>query len=156
VSRAFDEKLQLGLFKNEKRTTIKTSQQKRDFSGGDLGQSVMPVLRTDIKKGRSSPTRALAVVLAKQKYLDLIASGAKVTRTLIRLEQGNFSNVKSVGEGVFEYRINFGPGYRIYFEQDRQALVILFTGGTKKRQQRDIDEAQIFWREYKQSKRGQR
>jgi len=81
---------------------------------------------------------------------------AKVTRAIVRLEQGNFSNVKSVGEGVFEYRIDFGPGYRVYFGQDGPTLVILLTGGTKKRQQRDVDAAHAFWREYKQSKRGQR
>jgi putative addiction module killer protein len=81
---------------------------------------------------------------------------AKVTRAIVQLEQGNFSNVKSVGEGVFEYRINFGPGYRVYFGQDGQTLVILLTGGTKKRQQRDIDEAHSCWKDYRQSKRGRR
>ena len=81
---------------------------------------------------------------------------AKVTRAIIRLEQGNFSNVKSVGEGVFEYRIDFGPGHRVYFGQDGQTLVILLTGGTKKQQQRDIDKAHAYWRDYKQSKRGRR
>lgn len=85
--------------------------------------------------------------------LDAVAR-AKVTRAVVRLEQGNFSNVKSVGEGVFEYRVDFGPGYRIYFGQEGQMLVILLTGGTKKRQQRDIDEAHACWQDYKQSKRG--
>src|ERR1700754_2144354 len=85
--------------------------------------------------------------------LDAVAR-AKVTRAVVRLEQGNFSNVKSVGEGEFEYRIDFGPGYRIYFGQDGQTLVILLTGGTKKRQQRDIDEAHAYWHDYKQSRRG--
>ena len=79
---------------------------------------------------------------------------AKVTRAVIRLEQGNFSTVKSIGQGVFEYRVDFGPGYRVYFGQDGQALVILLTGGTKKRQQRDIDVAHAYWQDYKQSKRG--
>jgi putative addiction module killer protein len=60
------------------------------------------------------------------------------------------------GGGVFEYRINFGPGYRVYFGQDGQTLVILLTGGTKKRQQRDIDEAQTYWQDYKQGKHGRR
>lgn len=87
--------------------------------------------------------------------LDGVAS-AKVTRAIVRLELGHFSNVKSVGEGVFEYRIDFGPGYRVYFGQDGQTVVILLTGGTKKRQQRDIDEAHSYWRDYKQSKRGRR
>src|SRR5262249_33147844 len=54
------------------------------------------------------------------------------------MEHGNLSNVKSVGEGALEYRIDFGPGYRVYFGRDGERLVILLTGGTKKRQQRDI------------------
>ena len=90
-------------------------------------------------------------------FADLEAvARAKVTRAIVRLEQGNFSNVKSVGEGVFESRIDFGPGYRVYFGQDGQTVVILLTGGTKKRQQRDIDAAHAYWRDYKQSKRARR
>ncbi len=81
---------------------------------------------------------------------------AKVTRAIARLEQGNFSNVKSVGEGVLEYRIDFGPGYRVYFGRDGDTLVILLTGGTKKRQQRDIDAAHAFWQHHKQGRRGRR
>jgi len=77
--------------------------------------------------------------------LDPIARG-KIARSIARLEQGNFSNVKSVGEGVLEYRIDFGPGYRVYFGRDGETLVILLTGGTKKRQQRDIDAAHAFGR----------
>jgi putative addiction module killer protein len=72
------------------------------------------------------------------------------------MEQGNFSNVKPVGEGVLEYRIDFGPGYRVYFGRDGDALVILLTGGTKKRQQRDIDAARAYWGDHKQWKRGRR
>jgi putative addiction module killer protein len=81
---------------------------------------------------------------------------AKATRAIARLEQANFSNVKSVGEGVLEYRIDFGPGYRIYFGQDGDALVIRLTGGTKKRQQRDIEAAHAYWQDYKRTKRGRR
>jgi putative addiction module killer protein len=81
--------------------------------------------------------------------LDLVAR-AKVTRAVARLGQGNFSNVKSVGEGVLELRIDFGPGYRVYFGRDGETLVILLTGGTKKRQQRDIDTAHAYWQDYKQ------
>jgi putative addiction module killer protein len=66
--------------------------------------------------------------------LDAVAS-AKIVRTLARMEQGNVSNVKGVGEGVMEYRIDFGPGYRIYFGRDGDTIIILLTGGTKKRQQ---------------------
>jgi putative addiction module killer protein len=81
---------------------------------------------------------------------------AKVTRAIARMEQGNLSQVKSVGEGVLEYRIDFGPGYRVYFGRDGVALVILLTGGTKKHQQRDIDAAHAYWQDYKQSKRRRR
>jgi putative addiction module killer protein len=82
-----------------------------------------------------------------------VIARAKLTRAIVRLEQGNFSNVKSVGEGVFEYRVDFGPGYRVYFGQDGPSLVILLTGGTKKRQQRDIGAAHAYWQDYKERKR---
>ena len=49
----------------------------------------------------------------------------KITIALTRLEQGNLSNKKAVGAGVFEYRVDFGPGYRVYFGRDGEALVIL-------------------------------
>jgi putative addiction module killer protein len=81
---------------------------------------------------------------------------AKVTRAIARMEQGNLSNVKSVGKGVLEYRIDFGPGYRVYFGRHGDTLVILLTGGTKKRQQRDIDAAHGYWLDYKQGRRGRR
>ena len=66
---------------------------------------------------------------------------------------GNLSNAKGVGGGVLEYRIDFGPGYRIYFGRDGDALIILLGGGTKVRQQRDIETAVALWREYKRRKR---
>lgn len=78
---------------------------------------------------------------------------AKVTKALYQLEHGNFSNVKSVGEGVFEYKIDYGPGYRIYFGQDGEVLIILLCGGTKKRQSQDINKAKLLWKEYKQRKK---
>jgi putative addiction module killer protein len=68
--------------------------------------------------------------------LDPVAR-AKVARGIARMEQGNVANVKSVGEGVREYKIDFGPGYGVYFARDGETLLILLTGGTKKRQQRD-------------------
>jgi putative addiction module killer protein len=63
---------------------------------------------------------------------------ARVLTAMTRLEQGNFSSVKGVGGGVFESRIDFGPGLRVYFGKDGAAIVILLGGGTKKRQARDI------------------
>jgi putative addiction module killer protein len=78
-----------------------------------------------------------------------------VTAALVRIEQGNFSNAKSVGSGVSEYRIDFGPGYRIYFGKDGERLVILVGGGTKKRQQDDIQTAVARWQDYKRRKQSE-
>ena len=79
-------------------------------------------------------------------------AAAKVATALYRLEQGNVSNVKSVGKGVSEYKIDFGPGYRIYFGQEGDELVILLGGGAKKTQEKDVQIAQMLWLEYKQAK----
>jgi putative addiction module killer protein len=81
-------------------------------------------------------------------------AAAKVTVALTRIELGNLSNVKGVGAGVQEFRIDFGPGYRIYFGKDGDQLVILLAGGTKGRQQRDIATAQKRWADYKKRKKG--
>ncbi|HTO80050.1 MAG TPA: type II toxin-antitoxin system RelE/ParE family toxin [Methylocystis sp.] len=77
------------------------------------------------------------------------AAAAKVTVALARLEEGNLSNVKAVGEGVLENKIDWGPGYRVYFGQDGDLLVILLTGGAKQRQNRDIEAAKEYWADYK-------
>ena len=61
--------------------------------------------------------------------------------------------MKGMSGGVLEYRIDFGPGYRIYLGRDDEAIVILFGGGTKQRQQRDIETAQERWVDYKRRKR---
>jgi len=80
-------------------------------------------------------------------------AAAKVVTALVRMEQGNLSNTKGVGSGVFECRINFGPGYRVYFGKDGDTLIILLGGGSKKRQQKDVQDARIIWKEYKRRKR---
>ena len=81
------------------------------------------------------------------------AAAAKIAIAVTRLAQGNFSQVKGVGAGIYECRIDFGPGYRIYFGKDGDLLVILLGGGTKKRQQADIETAQAAWQDYKRRKR---
>lgn len=78
----------------------------------------------------------------------------KVTTAIARIETGNLGDVKPVGQGVSERRITFGPGYRLYFGQDDQKLVILLTGGTKKRQSKDIERALAYWADYKKRKKG--
>ncbi len=84
--------------------------------------------------------------------LDTHAS-AKVATALYRMAQGNFSNVKGVGSGVFEYKIDFGPGYRVYFGKDGDTLVILLGGSTKKRQSSAIAAAIDTWADYKRQKK---
>jgi putative addiction module killer protein len=80
-------------------------------------------------------------------------AAAKVAVALVRLSQGHLSNVKSVGGGVHEYRIDFGPGYRMYFGKDGEWIVLLLGGGTKKRQQKDIADALGRWKDYKLRKK---
>lgn len=77
----------------------------------------------------------------------------RVRTALYRIGLGNFSNVKSVGNGVYECKIDFGPGYRLYFGKDGEQIVILLCGGTKERQQSDIESAKQNWQDYKRQKR---
>jgi putative addiction module killer protein len=79
----------------------------------------------------------------------------KVTSALYRMGLGNFSNAKSVGAGVYECKINFGPGYRVYFGKEGEQILILLGGGTKQRQQNDIKLALERWQDYKQRKKRQ-
>lgn len=78
---------------------------------------------------------------------------AKLSTVLYRMEQGNFSNIKSIGENVFENKINIGPGYRIYFAQDGEDLIILLGAGSKKNQSKDILNAKSCWKDYKYRKK---
>ncbi len=70
---------------------------------------------------------------------------------LEKLEESNFGDYKSVGEGVFELRFHFGSGYRIYFAQIGNAIVLLLCGGDKSSQTGDIERAKAYWREYKET-----
>lgn len=72
-------------------------------------------------------------------------AAAKVVTALVRMEQGNFSTTRGLDEGILECRT--------YFDREGRALVILLGGGTKKRQQKDIEAAKKLWKEYKRRKR---
>ncbi len=82
-------------------------------------------------------------------------AAAKVATARARLEMGNMSAVKWIG-ALGEYRIDWGPGYRIYLAKDGENVVVLLGGGTKQRQQADIDRATALWVEYRARKRALR
>lgn len=79
---------------------------------------------------------------------DSVARRRILTR-LRRLEQGNYGDFKAIGSGVNELRFFFGAGYRVYFGEDGDTLVVLLCGGDKSSQRRDIEQAQAYWQEYK-------
>lgn len=78
-----------------------------------------------------------------------VQAAAKVATAIVRLELGNVSNVKWIGGGLGEYRIDWGPGYRLYLAKDGDEWIILFVGGTKKRQQADINRSKLLLDEFK-------
>jgi len=89
------------------------------------------------------------------RWFDKLDEGiqARIAVSLDRLEHGNDSTAKSISGGLQELRLDFGPGYRIYFGKDGERIVILLGGGTKRRQQADIERAHVLWGEYKQRKK---
>lgn len=74
---------------------------------------------------------------------------ARIQQRIRRIEGGNFGDHTSVGMGVWELRLDFGPGYRVYYAHENNQVVILLCAGSKKSQQKDIDQAQGYWTEYK-------
>ena len=75
----------------------------------------------------------------------------RIQARLINIMSGNFGDYRSVGEGVFEIRFHFGAGYRIYFGEVNNTIVLLLCGGDKSSQARDIEHAKTYWREYKET-----
>ena len=89
-----------------------------------------------------------------EEWLDDLDDKRAVARMLARLaraRQGNLGDCKPVGEGVRELRMDYGPGYRVYFGQKGRTLVVLLCGGDKRTQDRDIRLAKQFWQEFKES-----
>src|ERR1043166_431320 len=75
-------------------------------------------------------------------------AAARIDARLTRVESGNLGDCKSIGEGVSDLRVDYGPGYRIYFAESGRTIVVLLCGGDKSAQQRDINRAKAMWREY--------
>ena len=81
---------------------------------------------------------------------------ARVQTRIDRIEIGNFGDHHSVGHGVSELRLDFGPGYRVYYGRDGSDLVVLLGGGDQRRQRRDIQQAQAYWSDYLQEQQNAR
>ena len=81
------------------------------------------------------------------------AVGARIQLRVQRFALGNLGDHKNVGEGVWEARVMFGPGYRIYFGKDGGSIIVLLAGGDKGSRAKDIARAQGFWREYREAKK---
>jgi len=89
----------------------------------------------------------------RQWHAKLTGKEAALIDVAVRkLEFGNFKSTKSIKDGVYECSIDKGPGYRVYYGLDGHELIILLAGGTKRNQQKDIDQAKADWKEYKQRK----
>ena len=78
-----------------------------------------------------------------------INARALVRKRLNRIRLGNFGNTESVGDGVYELKIFYGPGYRAYYALDGETLVILLCGGDKSSQGKDIQKAKEYWQDYR-------
>jgi putative addiction module killer protein len=79
----------------------------------------------------------------------------RIQTRILRFETGNLGDHKDVGEGVWEARLDFGPGYRVYFGKQGNELILLLVGGDKGSQTRDIRRAKDFWAKYeKETKHG--
>lgn len=77
------------------------------------------------------------------------AGKARILARLERVEKGNFGDSKPIQDGLFELRINFGPGYRVYYGRLRSAVVVLVCGGDKSTQQKDIEKALTLWNDHR-------
>jgi len=75
----------------------------------------------------------------------------RILKRLYRIESGNYGDCKNLGDGVNELRFFFGAGYRVYFGEDGDTIVILLCGGDKDSQRKDIEKAKVYWKEYQEN-----
>lgn len=76
-------------------------------------------------------------------------AGARIRVRLARLRLGNMGDANSLGGGLHELRIDHGPGYRVYFGRSDERVILLLSGGSKRAQSRDIEQARTFWRDFR-------
>jgi putative addiction module killer protein len=91
-----------------------------------------------------------------EEWLDALGdpkAEARITARIARLAVGNFGDCKPVRDGVWELRIDWGPGYRVYYAMSGRTCVLLLCGGDKRKQSADINRAVEYWRDYQQRSR---
>jgi putative addiction module killer protein len=127
---------------------MKREDRENELVHGNISATIGPVMKYEIREyvedGRSPFARwfnRLAPVTA-----------ARIDKYIRRMAQGNFGDFKSVGGGVQELRVDYGPGYRVYYGRDGGCLVILLAGGSKRSQAKDIAEAKDRWARYKKER----
>jgi len=81
-----------------------------------------------------------------------IAARQKIRIRLDRVRLGNLGRNRSVGEGVYELKIDYGPGYRVYYGLEKKTVVLLLLGGDKASQKKDIIQAKMYWEDHKRRK----
>ncbi len=112
-----------------------------------MANPVFDILLYVTKDGKTPFTDWLSELKDKKgRYL--------IKARLDRIEDGNFGDCKPARDGVFELRIDHGPGYRVYFAREERRVVILLCGGAKSSQDRDINRAVKYWRDYEARKTG--
>ncbi len=87
-----------------------------------------------------------------KEWLDGLKDIEARQRVRIRLDRvrlGNLGKNRSVGEGVYELKVHYGPGYRVYYSLEKKTVVLLLLGGDKSSQKKDIVRARIYWQDYK-------
>lgn len=86
-----------------------------------------------------------------KEWLSNLSDRKAQARVLIRIQRmagGNFGDCKPVADGVWELRIDHGPGYRVYYARAGEKLLLLLAGGDKRKQQKDIDTAVAYWKDW--------
>lgn len=92
----------------------------------------------------------------KQPFTDWLSSlkdrigRANITNKLNRAVHGNYGDCEHVGDGVYELKIHYGPGYRVYFSEQNETIILLLSGGIKRTQPRDIKKAKQYWIEFRE------
>lgn len=107
-----------------------------------------------LRRGVMKDIKVLALDDGKEPFIDWLKKLDKVFQAKVQVYVdrvafgGAKNNIKSLGDGVFEIKINYGPGFRVYFGEDGETIILLLLGGDKSGQSRDIKKAKDYWSEY--------